>query len=169
MCLFNLVEQDDRIRASSDLFGQLSCLVISHIAGRRTDNACHAVLFHKFGHIQTNQRILLVEQLLRQRFDQLGLADTGRSYKDEGSRTALFADLYAGTSDSCADQADGFVLPDDAFLQRLLQICHPLHLRFLNLAGGDAGPQLDDLCQILVGHLFAQRFFPQAVRLSLKL
>ena len=167
--LFNLVKEHHRVRSAANLFGQLAGLIVADIAGRRTDDAGHAVLFHKFGHIQADQRILLVEQLLRQRLDQLGLSYAGRADKNKGSRAALFADLHSGTANRRADQTHRLILADDSLLQRLLQPGHPLQLRLLNLAGRDAGPQLDHLGKVLVGDLLAQGLLLDAVCLALQL
>ena len=70
-----------------------------------------AVLFHKFGHIQTDQRILLCRNSSSDSaLTSSVLPDAGGSHENEGSRTAAFADLYAGTSDSCADHG-GWLRP----------------------------------------------------------
>ena len=44
---------------------------------------------------------------------------------------------------------DRLILTDDVLLQPLLQLGQALVLTFLDLAGGDLGPQLDDVGQML--------------------
>ena len=64
MCFFNFIEQNDRIRLSPYLFGQLSSFIITDISRRRTNHSCNRMLFHKFCHIQPNQRVIVIEQFL---------------------------------------------------------------------------------------------------------
>ena len=83
MSLFYLVKENYGIGLSAHLFGELACLIVSYISGRRADNSRNAVLFHKLGHIKPYKRVNCVEKLVCKHLYKLGLADTGRSYENE--------------------------------------------------------------------------------------
>ena len=91
MSLFDFVEQNHRVRAAANFFSQLTGFIVANISRRRTDHTCHRVLLHELRHVQTNQRIVGVEQFLRQHLDQFCLSYAGRSHEDKGSRTAARA------------------------------------------------------------------------------
>ena len=55
--LFDLVEQDDRVRTAANLFGQLTGLIIANVSRRRTDQAGNRVFLHVFGHVKANERL----------------------------------------------------------------------------------------------------------------
>ena len=80
---FNLVEQDDAVRAAADGLGQLAAFFIADVSGRRTDQTRHGELLHVFGHIDADEVLLVVEERLGQRLGQLGLADARRA--EEGN------------------------------------------------------------------------------------
>ena len=52
MCLFHLIKQDHLIGLTTNSLGQNTTLFITNVAGRRTNQARDAVLFHKFTHVQ---------------------------------------------------------------------------------------------------------------------
>ena len=89
MGLFNFVEQDDRVRATSDLLGELTTFVVSHVAGRATEEAGHAVGLHEFGHIEPNHGVVSAEHLGCQGTRQLGLPDAGGAEEEEAANRAL--------------------------------------------------------------------------------
>ena len=88
MRLLDFVKEHDGIRLAADLLGQLSCIVIADIAGRRTDDAGNGVLFHIFGHVKADQGIGGIEQLRGECLHKLGLTDTGGTCENE--RNGLF-------------------------------------------------------------------------------
>src|SRR6202521_2324352 len=83
MCLLDLVEQDHRVGPASHRFGQLSAFVVADIAGRRADQSRGGVALHELRHVELDQRILGVEQVLGERSRKLGLSDTGWAQEDE--------------------------------------------------------------------------------------
>ncbi len=107
------------------------------------------MLLHKLGHIQSDEGLRRVEQVGGQLFDQLGLAYAGGADKDEGHRLALGADAHTAPPDGGGDGVDRLILTDDVLLQPLLQLGQALILWLLDAAGGDVGPQLDDVGQML--------------------
>ena len=58
--LFDLVEQQDRVRLLADGVGQEPALVESDVAGRRADQARDGVLLHVLAHVQAHQGGLVV-------------------------------------------------------------------------------------------------------------
>ena len=152
MRLFDLIKQHHRIGAAAHLFGQLACLIVSHIAGGRTDHFRNRMLLHVFGHIQPDQCFRGVEHLLRQHLDQLCFAHAGRAHKDKGCRAATLGKLHPGTLDGTAQHTDRLGLPDDPLGQILLQMLQLGKLRLSDLAGRHACPDLHHLGEILLRH-----------------
>ena len=87
--LLDLVEQDHRVRTPSHRLGQLTALVVADVAGRRTDKAGHRVLLAVLAHVDADHRAFVVEEELRQRLCQLGLADAGRAEEHERARRTV--------------------------------------------------------------------------------
>ena len=81
--LLDLVEQDDAEGSASDQLGQAAAVVVADVAGRRADDAADGVALLVLGHVEPDQRVLGVEQVLGQGLGELGLADAGRSDEDE--------------------------------------------------------------------------------------
>lgn len=77
MGFFHLVEQQHAVRLAAHRLGQVATFFIAYVARRRTNQACHAMLFHKFGHIHAQQVLFAVKQKAGQRLAQLGLAHAG--------------------------------------------------------------------------------------------
>ena len=72
--LLDLVEQDHGVGLAAHLLGELPALLVAHVARRRADQPRDRELLHVLGHVDADQRVLVVEQELRQRPGQLGLA-----------------------------------------------------------------------------------------------
>ena len=83
MRLLDLVEQDHLVGTTANRFRQRAALFIADIAWRSADQARDGMLLHIFRHIETNHRVLVVEQIVGERLGQLGLADAGRSKEQE--------------------------------------------------------------------------------------
>ena len=79
------------------------------------------MLLRKFGHIQADQRVGVIKQLLGKDLDQLGFADAGGSHKQEGGRAAARADLHPAPADGGGHKFHRLVLADNVF-QRLIQV-----------------------------------------------
>ena len=133
MRLFDFVEEHHRIGAAADLLGKLSRLVIADIAGRRADDPRNRMLLHKLGHIEPDERIRGVEQLLRESAHQLGLADSRRSDKDKGSRTAAGRKLHPRAAHRGGNQLDRPILPDNILFQGVGQMGYLSQLARLDL------------------------------------
>jgi len=83
MCFFDLVKEDDAIRASANSFGQLTAFFITHITWRGTEEAGNSVLLMIFTHIHAHKRIFIIKQEFSQSLGQFGLANTGGADEDE--------------------------------------------------------------------------------------
>ena len=79
----NLVEQHHRVRPPPHCLSQLTAFVVPNVARRRTDHSGHGVLFLVLGHVEPDERLLVVEQERGEGPCELGLTDTGRPEKDE--------------------------------------------------------------------------------------
>ena len=59
VCFFDLIEEQNGIRAAAHLFGELTGFIVADIAGGRTDDLRDRVLFHELRHIEADERCLL--------------------------------------------------------------------------------------------------------------
>ena len=89
MSLFYFVKQDDGVWLRANLIGQLTALIVTNIAGRRTNQTGHRVLLHVLGHIQTNHGVFIPKDCLSQRFAQLCFTNTGWTQEDKGTGRTL--------------------------------------------------------------------------------
>ena len=126
------------------------------------------MLLHKLGHIQTDEGVRAVEQVGGQLLYQLGLAHAGGTHKDEGHGLVLGADAHPAPADGGGHRLHGLVLADDVALQPLLQLGQALILCLLDAAGGNVGPKLDDVGQVLLGE-FGLGLLLQTLPLPLQL
>ena len=125
MCLFDLVEQDDRPRTAADLFGQLSALAVSFISGRRADQTGDVVRLLILGQIDADQTVPS-EQKLRQRTAHRGLADTGRTGEQQRClRPSAVAQSGGAPPDRPADACDRLPLSDHRLREHRLHLQHP--------------------------------------------
>ncbi len=119
--LFDLVEEDHAVRPSADGLGELAALVVTDIAGRRSDQPGGGVALHELRHVEPDERVLGVEHVLGQGPRELGLADAGGAQEDEGAdRAARVLEAGARPADRLADGLDGVLLADHALVQLLL-------------------------------------------------
>ena len=111
------------------------------------------MLLHKFGHIQPDQRLRRVEQVVRQLLDQLRLTHTGGADEDKAHRLVLGRDAHPVAADGSGHGGNGLVLPHHMGAQALVQLRQTLELLLLDLAGRDLRPHLDDAGDVLHGQL----------------
>ncbi len=77
--LLDLVEQHHLVRPAADGFGQLTALVVAHVAGRCADQPADRELLHVLAHVDARQRLLVIKEELGECPRQLRLTDTGRA------------------------------------------------------------------------------------------
>ncbi|GBC78646.1 hypothetical protein HRbin08_02142 [bacterium HR08] len=158
MRFLQLVEEDDRIGATTHGFGELPPLLVADVSGRRTDQASHRVLLHVLGHINPDQRALVVEEALGERAGQLRLPHARGTEEDEASdRTIRVFQSRARAADGLGDRAHRLLLTDDATMELLLQAQQLLDLPLQQAAHGDARPTAHDLSDVLLVHLFLEQ------------
>ena len=76
------------------------------------------VLLHIFGHVDADERLLVVEHKVRERSGELGLADAGGAEEHERADGAVgVGDARARALDRVGDLLHRFVLADDALLR----------------------------------------------------
>ena len=156
--LFDLVEEHDAIGLAAHGLGELTALVVADVSGRRSDQAGHAEFLHVFRHIDADEVLLVVKQRLGQRFGQLGLADARRAEEEErAERTVRILNPGAAALDGLGDGLDGLVLTDHALMQLGVEVKELLALALDELRHGDARPALDDLRDLLLRDLVAQK------------
>ena len=63
------------VGAAAHLFGELAGLFVAHIARRRTDHAGHRIFLHILAHVETDERVGAVEELVCQLLHQEGYGD----------------------------------------------------------------------------------------------
>ena len=91
MSLLDFVQQNHAVRMCTHGFGQLAAFFVAHVSRRRTDQAAHAMLFHVFTHVDTHQRVLVVEQFHGKRLRQFRLAHTRRAQEQETANRRILA------------------------------------------------------------------------------
>ena len=85
MRFFDFIEQNHAVGFSAHRFGQIAAFFITHIAGRRADQAGDRMLFHKFAHVDADQMFLGIEQESGQRLAQFGFTNARRPQEKERS------------------------------------------------------------------------------------
>src|SRR5579885_650743 len=156
MRLLHFIEENHRIRAAPYRLGEISALLVAHIARRRPDEARHGVLLHELRHVDAHQRILGVEQELGERLAELGLADAGGSQKEKRAiGAARVGEPGARAADGVGDDLERLVLAHHAAAEGLLHPEELLLLALEHLRDRDAGPLGDDLGDLLLRHLVA--------------
>ena len=83
MRLLDLVEQYHAVRMAPHLLGELTALVIAHIAGRRAHQPGYIELLHILRHVDADDGILGAEDNVGKRLGQLRLSDAGRSKEEK--------------------------------------------------------------------------------------
>ena len=166
--LLDLVEQDHGVGLAADLLRQLARLVIPHIARGRAHQAGDGVLLHKLRHIQPDQGVRRVEEVICQLLHQLCLAHAGGAHEDEADGLVLGGDAHPVPPHGGGHGGHRLVLADDVALEPPLQLAQALELLFPDLGRRDLGPQLDDVGQVVHAEL-GVALFQQTVQLRVQL
>src|SRR5580765_2696038 len=111
MRFLDLVEHEHRMRCPHYRLGEQSALVKSDISWRRSDQPRHGVRLGVFAHVVTQE---FDAEHLGKLFRNLGLADAGRSRKEERAyRLGLVAETRTRDLDRIDNAVDRLVLAKD--------------------------------------------------------
>ena len=75
------------------------------------------MFLHILGHIQPDQAVYTVKQIVRQALHQFRLAHAGGANEDEGHGPLLGADAHTAAADGPGDSIHSFVLAHDVLPQ----------------------------------------------------
>ena len=157
MGLLDLVEQHHRVRPPAHRFGELTTLVVADVAGRGADKPCDGMLLAILAHVDTDHCAFVVEQEVRQRLGQFGLADAGGAEKQEGAGGPVgVSDAGPAAADGIGNGLHGLGLADDPLAEFVF---HPQQLGCLTLqepAGRDAGPRRHHIGDVVGSDLFLE-------------
>ena len=110
------------------------------------------------GHVQADERLLIVEEKFRERASQLCLADPSRTEKDErADRSVRVGEARARPAHRIRDRAHRLVLPDDPLVQPVFHADELCHLTLHQLRDRDSGPAGDDLGNVLFADLLLEQ------------
>ena len=158
MCFFHLIEQHDAVRMAAHSLGQLAALLVADVSRRRADQTGDAEFLHVLGHVDTHHVLLIVEQGLRQRLGQLGLADAGGAQEQEAAdRSVRISNTGTRAQDGVRHLLHSLVLADDALMQHVRQAQQLFALALHQLSHRDAGPAGHDAGDLLIGHAVTQQ------------
>src|SRR3989338_6426053 len=111
------------------------------------------------GHIDLDERFLIIEKKFRQSFCRLGFADAGGPEENEGANWPAFLRYAsAGAADGVADGRNGLFLSNDAFLQFRFHMGKFGAFGFEHFENRNACPARDYLRDIFLGDLFTENF-----------
>ena len=123
MRFFDFIEQNHRVRFSTNCFGQLTAFVIAYVSGRRTDESGGAEFLLVLTHIDTGHHVLVVEEVVCEGFGQFSLTDTCSAEEDERTdRSFRILQTRPATPDSIADGFNCRVLTDDTLVQFFFEV-----------------------------------------------
>ena len=154
MRLLDLVEQNHRVRAPTHRLSQLTSLFVADIARGRTDESRDGELLAVLAHVDADEGLLVVEQVLGERLREFGFPDAGRAEKHEGAGwLARITDAGARATHRLGDCLHGILLADEALSELRFEGEQPLRLALFELCDGDAGPRSNDRGDVFVGYL----------------
>mmetsp|Transcript_4321 Transcript_4321/g.10665 ORF Transcript_4321/g.10665 Transcript_4321/m.10665 type:complete len:613 (+) Transcript_4321:595-2433(+) len=157
MCLLHLVEEHHAVGTAAHGLGQLAALLVAHVAGRGAGEARHRVLLHVLAHVDAHHA-LLVEELLRERLGQLGLAHAGTTAEEEAAqRLVAAAESGAAAHDGLRHGAHRLVLAHHTLVKALLELQQALALALVQLGDRDAGPARHHLGHLEGTHLLGEQ------------
>ena len=127
------------------------------------------------GHVESDDRAVVVEHELRERSRELRLAHAGRAEEDErADRPVRVLEAGACAPKRVRDGLDRRVLADDPLVEALLHVDELLDLALEQAVGGDAGPLRNDgrdvvLVDLLLDHRSRRGLILSFTELSLEL
>ena len=158
MRLLDLIEEDHGVGLSPDRLRELSSLLVADIAGGRADQAGDRILLHILRHVDPHHRILIVEEILRERLRELRLSDTGGAEEEEGAdRLRRILDARFRAENRIGDPPHRVILSDQSLMELLIQMEHLRALGLIELRHRNPGPAADDAGDLLLRHLVSDQ------------
>ena len=125
--------------------GELAALLVADVAGRRADEPRDRVPLLVLGHVEPDDRALVVEHELGERARELRLPDAGRAEEDErADRPVRVLEAGARAAERVRDGLDRRVLADDPLVQPLLHVDELLDLALEEPRDRNPRPRGDD-------------------------
>ena len=151
--LFDFVEQDHLEWSPPHRLGELTALVVTHVAGGRSDQAGDRVLLHVLRHINAHQVLFMVEQELGERTRQFRLADSRGAEEDEAANwTFRVLEPGPGAPHRLGDGPYRLLLADDPLMEPLFHAQQLLRLLLQHPAHWDARPLGNQPANVLLVH-----------------
>ena len=158
MGLFDFVEENDTVRSAPYGFGELTAFIVADVSRRRPDKAGDRVLFHIFAHVDADDVPFIVKKRFGEGFSQFRLADACRAEEDErADRAVRIFYARAGADDRIADDLYRFILTDDPFMKRIVQVEKLFPFTGHHLCHGNARPTADDLGNVFFAHFLLEK------------
>ena len=153
MRLLDFVEQNDRIRIALHALRQLAALLITDIAGGRTDQLGHRMLLHKLRHVEADQILFAAKEELGESAGDFGFTDAGGSEEQEGAGRPLGRlESGARTANGAGQGRNRFLLADDALVELILHAQQFRDLFFFDRRHRHAGPARHHVFDVVFGH-----------------
>ena len=158
MRLLDLVKKNNRELLATDGLRELSAVLEANVSGRRADEARNRELLHVFGHVEPHHRVLVIEELLRQRLGELRLADArGTQEQERADRTLTVLDAGARTDHRVRNRIDRLVLSDHPLVQDLREPHQLLAFALDELGDGNPRPARDHLGDLVRRHFLSEQ------------
>jgi hypothetical protein len=148
--LLDLVEQHDGVGPTAHRLGELATLLVPDVAGGCADEPGDRVPLGVLAHVDADHGALVVEEEVRERLGQLGLADTGRPEEEErAGRPVGVGEPARRAAHRVRDRRTASAWPI-----RRAPMIDSIEQQLLGLAlqqptGRDAGPGRDDLGDVV--------------------
>src|SRR5581483_2896264 len=166
--LLDLVEEDHLVGPPAHDLRELAALLVADVARRGSNEPRHRVPLLVLRHVDAHHRVLVVEQVLGQRFRQLRFAHAGGPQEDEAANgPARVLQPGPGTTDRVRDGGDSRVLPDDAVMQALLHLQKLLAFALQHAGHRDAGNAGNQLSDVMLRYRHIGGVLPGPLRLAL--
>src|ERR1700744_5537437 len=114
MCLFEFVEEENRIRLAPNRFCQLPCIFVADVTSCRADQPRNSMLLLELGHVEPHHSRFCAEEEVGDLFAELCLAYTGGSEEHEASQGAILTTQPGSLqTDSVSNCGQRFILATD--------------------------------------------------------
>ena len=152
----DFVEEHYRVGVTAHLLGELSALLISHVARRRTHQARDVEFFHVLAHVDANQCVGRVEQEFCQSLGEQSLTHTSRAQEHKrADGSARVAQSGAVAANGARNLVDGFVLSHHLALQFVVHAKQPDALALCDALRGHTGHHGYHGSHVVLAHHFA--------------